>query len=119
MTSSSSFAIDHGASANDNPLRVDDPQVGFYRTRLVRGGPWVGVQIFWQWPTDPHTGEQLDRSPTMIALVNGEPRELYEAWVVSAKHPITEAEFHELRAQAMSGLNVQQKLDLNKERSLF
>lgn len=100
-------------------LVVDEPRVGFYRTRLVRGGPWVGVQIFWQWPTDPHTGEPLDRSPTMLALVNGEPRELFDTWVVSAKNPITEAEYHELRAQAMGGLNVQQKLDLTKERSLF
>lgn len=114
----SSFAIDHPPAAND-ALRVDEPRPGFYRTRLVRGGPWVGVQIFWQWPTDPHTGEQLDRSPSLVALVNGEPRNVDETWVVSAKHPIAEAEYHALRKQAMEGLNVAEKLDLTKQRSIF
>lgn len=105
-------------AAND-ALRVDEPRPGFYKTRLVRGGPWVGAQLFWQWPTDPHTGEQLDRSPTMIALVNGEPRDLHETWIACAKHSIAETEYHELRRQAMNGLNVAVPLDLNKERSIF
>lgn len=100
-------------------LRVDQPRVGFYKTRLVKDGPWCGVQLFWEWPTDPHTGEQLDRSPTMIALVNGEPRELFDTWVVSAKHPISETEYHELRAQAMNGLNVSQRLDLDQMKPIF
>lgn len=104
---------------DDGPLRVDEPRAGFYKTRLVKGGPWVGAQIFWQWPTDPHTGEHLDRSPTMIALINGEARELYEAWVACAKHPISEEEYHELRRQAMNGLAVGAPIDLNRERSLF
>lgn len=27
------------------PRRVDEPEPGFYRSKLVRGGPWVGVSV--------------------------------------------------------------------------
>jgi hypothetical protein len=29
-----------------NPRRIDKPEPGFFRLRLVRNGPWVGARIY-------------------------------------------------------------------------
>jgi len=49
-----------------------DPVPGFYRIRLVRGGPWVGARITYGPPLDPIDGEELDRSPRWNAFIDGE-----------------------------------------------
>lgn len=72
------------------------PVAGFYKRRMVRGGPWVGVKLWYGPPADPITGEPLDRSPRWQALVNGIDAEPYDAWVSACGHPITEAEYSTL-----------------------
>ena len=53
-------------------MRLDDPQPGFFRMRLVRGGPFVAAEIRHGYPTDPATGEELTERPVMWeALING------------------------------------------------
>lgn len=42
--------------------QTDKIEAGFYETRVVKGGPPVGVRIAFMPPDDPITGEPLDRS---------------------------------------------------------
>lgn len=79
-------------------LIVDQPQEGYYRTRLVRGGPFVPVKIWHGPPHDPETGEELDRSPRWQALVNGEERDAREIWNWCADKPISESEYRYMLA---------------------
>lgn len=43
---------------------------GYYETRLVKGGPPVGVMITFGPPVDPVTGEEMDRSWRHRVFVN-------------------------------------------------
>lgn len=73
------------------------PIAGFYKRRMVRGGPWVGVKLWFAPtadPTDPTN--EMDRSPRWQALVNGLDAEPYDAWVSGCGNPITEAEYGRL-----------------------
>ena len=73
--------------------RVDDPRPGFYKMRLVRGGPWVAVMIWVDDPTDELTGEPLDRPPMLRALVDEVERDPYEVWTSCAGRPIPHEEY--------------------------
>lgn len=44
----------------------------FYRARLVKDGPWIGVLAWFGPPIDPDVGDELDRSWRWQALVDGE-----------------------------------------------
>lgn len=62
------------ALAGLRPARhEDDPQCGFYKTRVVRGGPLVGVAIWLEQDIDPETGE-LTAPETLAAICNGVTR---------------------------------------------
>lgn len=78
-------------------LYTDRPQPGFYKTKLVKGGPWVPVRIWWEYPVDPHTGETLDRSPTLRCEKNGEAADPWATWMWCADKPITEEEYQIMR----------------------
>lgn len=78
--------------------RVDQPRPGFYRRRLVKGGPWVGARIWHGPPFDPITREPLDRSHALRCEVNGEQVDVFDAWTWLAGEPISEAEFLYLEA---------------------
>ncbi|MGN7869586.1 hypothetical protein [Paracoccus sp. 22332] len=56
----------------------DDPQCGFYKTRIVRGGPWVGVAVWLEQSIDPETGD-LTEPETLAAICNGQPKR--PAWI--------------------------------------
>lgn len=75
---------------------VDSPREGYYRTRMVRGGPFVPVHIWYGPPHDPETGEIMDRSPRWNALRNGDPCDAAEVWNWCCAHPINETEYHYL-----------------------
>ena len=76
---------------------VNRPIPGYYKRRMVRGGPWVPVEI--RNPPDPLTGEEMDRSWTdrLEAYVNGLPAELYETWTSCYGNQITKDEFDKLK----------------------
>jgi hypothetical protein len=70
------------------------PIAGFYKRRLVRGGPWVGVKLWFGQPVDPSDPtNEMDRSPRWQALVNGIEAEPYDAWIGACSNPITEEEY--------------------------
>lgn len=48
----------------------DAPRAGYYQTRLVKNGPWVGVRIWFGLPVIG--GEEQDRTPRWCIEVDGE-----------------------------------------------
>ena len=76
------------------PININEPQEGFYRRRLVRGGPWVPARIWWEYgEVDQESGHKMD-DDVLHCLVNGRRRDPYREWLWLAKEPITEAEFN-------------------------
>ncbi len=53
------------------PVGDEDPVPGYYRIKLVKGGPFVGAEIKYEPPLDPVTGEVLDRSWLWRAIIDG------------------------------------------------
>lgn len=83
-----------GALAGERPaIPMNEPQPGFYRRRLVRGGPWVPVRIWFGAPFDPVTREPLDRSWRLRGEVAGRQEDPADHWLHCAEHPVSEAEY--------------------------
>lgn len=81
-------------------LRIDRPEVGYFRIKQVRGGPWIAARIYRSVARDPDTGELLDRSPVMLAELNGKFVDAYDLWPRVAGNNISEAEYKFLRADS-------------------
>lgn len=59
--------------------RVEEfPECGYYKTRNVKGGPFVAVAIWLEQDKDDETGE-LIAPERFAAICNGEPRS--ESWI--------------------------------------
>jgi hypothetical protein len=72
-----SFTYWHNAlSGNYGPIHENDPQCGYYRMRLRRGGEWVPVAIFRE-----DDGE-------VIALCKGEMKDAFEVWTWCCRYPV-------------------------------
>lgn len=92
-------ALDYSARRATAPaigFDADEPIEGYYATRLRFGAIRVGVRIFYGPPSDPVTGEELDRSWRWQAHVNGRYVELDTVWPKCAGDPIDEAEYRYL-----------------------
>lgn len=72
---------------------VVEPTAGYFRLRLVAGGPKVGVRLFYGPPLDPVTGEELDRSWRWQAECNGKPIDIDRVWPTAGRDPIDAAEY--------------------------
>lgn len=57
----------------------DEPQPGFYKRRMVRGGPFIPVEIWLEQEIDQETGE-LTAPEVMRAICNGEIRDPLSLW---------------------------------------
>ena len=81
------------------PVRDDRPEPGLYRLKLVRGGPWCGVRIWYGAPPDPdQPGALLDRSHRWQASINGNPCPIDQVWPWAAGRRIDQAEYRYLIA---------------------
>lgn len=93
-----------------DPIAPDDPQEGTFKTRLVRGGVFVAVRIWWGPPV--MDGEEQDRSPRWNVEVDGSTthiekgddgyrctvyHDVHRYWPYVAKHPIEEWEYRLLK----------------------
>lgn len=79
-------------------LDVGKPIPGWYRRRLVKGGPWLPVLICWRCPMDEDC-QPLDRSPVLLAFVGGAEAEPYDTWTHCAGQPILELDYETMLAQ--------------------
>lgn len=67
---------------NKGPIKDGEPQAGFYRRRLVRGGPWIPIAIF----PDGNGGMYARQGRDFAEVVNA-----VEIWPYCADNPVTEA----------------------------
>lgn len=72
---------------------LEEPTEGYYRMRLVRGGPLVGIRIWFGPPLEPWCREEMDRYWRWNAEANGEHVELDRVWPQSVSDEITEDEY--------------------------
>ncbi len=71
------------------PVFEDEPQCGFYRMRMIKGGPWVPVKI---WCLANVEDGELTEDEIMLAVVGRDQDTLHwrRAWPRCANKPITE-----------------------------
>lgn len=76
--------------------QYDQIEAGYYKTKLVRGGPFVPVKIWFGQPPDPdNPGQLLDRSHRWMAIIDGkEAVDPYDIWAWVAGRNIKEAEYY-------------------------
>lgn len=103
------------------------PIAGFYRIRLVRGGPLCAARLWLGFGADPDGGD--DRGCFMWrAMINGKETDLDRVWPYCADKGCTEAEFLYLLAvhghavkwhPNMPEANPRQKIDLHSLPPVF
>lgn len=70
-----------------------EPVEGYYRTKLVSGGLFVGIFIWYGPPFDPVSGEEMDRSHRWQAHCNGQYIDIDRVWPGCGGDPIDRAEY--------------------------
>jgi hypothetical protein len=86
------------ALGGGDPETTHDPQPGYYKRRLVKGGPWVAARIWLDQPID-ELGE-LCGDETLQCEVAGRWADPEDAWTWLCANPISEQEFKYLTALA-------------------
>lgn len=76
-----------GVLGDDVP-QVDEPQVGWFKRKMVRHGPWVPVRI---WLYQPIEDGCLVGDAKLQAEVNGKMASAEQEWTHVMSHPISEA----------------------------
>lgn len=71
---------------SDRDRIIDQPRPGFFKLRMVKGGPWCPARI---WPVRRRTG-----SETLTAHILGEPAEVDRVWLYGREIP--EADYQRL-----------------------
>lgn len=79
------------ALAGESPLITEEAQPGFYRRRLVKGGPFVPVHIWIE--RDVDDAGDLVSDERIMCSVNGRIASAEEHWTYCCSHPIAEPEF--------------------------
>ncbi len=78
------------------PRHDGDPQPGFYKRRMVKGGPWVPVEIRLEQEIDPETGE-LAADEYLAAEQLGASQD--PVWIWTYLRPIPRDEYDALVSQ--------------------
>lgn len=86
-----------GVYGDDIHTHPDDPQCGFFKRRLRRGGVLVPARIWLYSPIDIGTGELVD-DEVLQCEVDGQYADPFEQWSYLCGDPITEQEFQYLTA---------------------
>jgi 5'-3' exonuclease len=68
------------------------PPCGFYRTRIVRGGPWVPARIWREPYLDPDTGADSGKD-VLRCEINGKDKDAMAVYPWLCRHPTKESEF--------------------------
>lgn len=77
------------------PIHVNEPHCGWFKTKFVRGGPWVPARVWCAQEIDPETGE-LTGDETLLCEVDGQRRDPVAAWVSFCGGAISRAEYEAL-----------------------
>lgn len=104
------------ALRGENPPRHEgEPQAGWYKRRMVKGGPWVPVRIFVDRDIDPETGE-LTRDEALRIEVEGiDKGDPADQWTHLT--PISREEFDHLtdyRLRDSRMLDTMRQIDLSE-----
>lgn len=111
---------------------IAKPVAGYYRRKLVKGGVWMPVKLWFGPPLDPDTGEELDRSHRWQAmdgdrLVAGEA-DIQDIWTRCCREPINATEYFYLvkdrewcreNAPHLPEANPTKRVDLGSMQTLF
>lgn len=81
--------------AGKKPPITHEPQCGYFRRKMVRGGPWVPVEIYLKYSTD--MDGDLVSPEVMVCNVNGKACDPEDQWTYVAGSPITLVEYEYLR----------------------
>jgi hypothetical protein len=76
----------------------EKPECGFFKTRLVKGGPWVPARI-WLKQEIGDDGELLS-DESYCCEIAGQRRDAWDEWPFLARNPIRESEYDYLNAMA-------------------
>lgn len=120
----------------EEPRRIDEPEPGYFKIRLVRKGPWVPARIRHEPIPCPDTGQPLDRSYLWHAEIAGihhappdrDPARagVFRIWLFGKR--ITEDEYRKLRDKKDQAerhdpqapeLTPEQPVDLGRMKPLF
>lgn len=107
--------------------QVNDPEIGFYRRRYVRNGPWVAARIWFHTAERDEAGDLLE-DEGLRCEIDGEPCNPYDEWERLYGEPIDESEFKFLSARRQWAIdhaptdphaNVRRSVDLNNQPPVF
>lgn len=102
-TSSAAAYAWHRAAIADGNDRLEitvtgEPECGWFKRKLVKGGPFVPARIWLDQWIDEATGELLD-DERLQCEVNGQYADAEEQWPWLCGNVITEAEYNYLTAR--------------------
>lgn len=72
-------------------IHINEPEPGFYKTRLIKGGPFVPCRIWLEQPVDD-AGE-LCSEPKLRCEIDGREANPFDRWSWLAGRPISEEEY--------------------------
>lgn len=104
------------ALAGKNPPRHESwPEVGWYKRRWVKGGPWVPARIYVTREIDPETGELACDEELRIEIEGidaGDPRDHWTYLVPISKREFDHLVDYRLRDPRM--LDTRRRIDLSE-----
>ena len=77
--------------SGQDPQITSEPQCGFFRRRLVRGGPWVPCRI---WLHQEIQEGELVAEERLRCEVDGKEACPIEQWTYLAARPVSEADYN-------------------------
>lgn len=97
-TTSQLYGWHRAALAGENPPIHDGlPECGWYKRKMVKGGPWVPARIFITRDIDPETGELTDDERMLIEIDGETYRTPEKQWTYLI--PISRADYEALKAR--------------------
>lgn len=111
------YAWHRAALAGEAPPRHDAmPECGWFKRRMIRGGPWVPARIYVDRETDPMTGELVRDERLCIEIEGLDGGDPTEHWTYLT--PISREEYLHLmdyRLRDSRMLDSRQKIDLSDQ----
>lgn len=81
-------------------IHAGQPQAGYFRRRLVKGGPWVPARIWIVEHRLDDGSDELGADTEYWAMVDGRLADAHDAWTWLCGQPIEKAEYDHLTAVA-------------------